>query len=113
MPMSARVIQRLSDWFLLDALGPTDYLWPTKPGGYRVKRRKPMGDTSFITWYRRGIEDAGVRYRNPHVTRHTFATRWLRRGGRLERSLGRWVMPRSARPPIYTRTSMCRTLLET
>jgi integrase len=25
-----------------------------------------------------------VRYRNPHTTRHTFATRWLQRGGRME-----------------------------
>lgn len=91
VPMTRRLEQRLSDWFLLDALRHTDHLWPTRPGGYHLQRRKPMGDTSFITWYGRCIEDAGVRYRNPHVTRHTFATRWLRRGGRLEtlsRALG-------------------------
>lgn len=84
VPMTGRLVQRLSDWFLLDALRPRDHLWPTRPGGYYLQRRKPMGDTSFITWYSRCIEDAGVRYRNPHVTRHSFATRWLRRGGRLE-----------------------------
>jgi integrase len=84
VPMTSRLEQRLSDWFLLDALRPTDHLWPTRPGGYHLQRRKPIGDTSFITWYSRCIEDSGVRYRNPHVTRHTFATRWLRRGGRLE-----------------------------
>ncbi len=84
VPMTKRLEQRLSEWFLLDALKPTDHLWPTRPGGYYVQRRKPMGDTSFITWYSRCIEATGVRYRNPHVTRHSFATRWLRRGGRLE-----------------------------
>ena len=30
------------------------------------------------------LAEAGVRYRNPHTARHTFATRWLRRGERLE-----------------------------
>lgn len=84
VPMTDRLVQRLADWFLLDALRSTDHLWPTRPGGYYLQRRKPMGDTSFIAWYSRGIENAGVRYRNPHVTRHTYATRWLRSGGRLE-----------------------------
>lgn len=84
VPLTHRLTERLSDWFLLDALGPRDHLWPTRPGGYYLQRRKRMGDTSFVTWYSRCIEDAGVRYRNPHVTRHTFATRWLRSGGRLE-----------------------------
>ncbi len=30
------------------------------------------------------LEAAGVRYRNPHVARHTFPTHWLKRGGRME-----------------------------
>lgn len=91
VPMTDRLVQRLADWFLLDALKPTDHLWPIRPGGYYLQRRKPMGETSFITWYSRCIEQAGVRYRNPHTTRHTMATRWLRSGGRLEtlsRALG-------------------------
>lgn len=91
VPMTTRLVSRLAAWVELDALRATDHLWPTRPGGYYLQRRRPMGDTSFITWYRRCLDDAGVRYRNPHVTRHTFATRWLRRGGRLEtlsRALG-------------------------
>ena len=84
VPITDRLVQRLADWFLLDALKPTDHLWPTRPGGYYLQRRRPMGETSFITWYSRCVEQAGVRYRNPHTTRHTFATRWLRSGGRLE-----------------------------
>lgn len=91
VPLTERLTQRLADWFLLDALKPTDHLWPTRPGGYYLQRRTRMGDTSFTTWYSRSIEQAGVRYRNPHTTRHTYATRWLRSGGRLEtlsRALG-------------------------
>lgn len=84
VPLTQRLTEALATWFLLDALRPTDYLWPVRPGGYGLRRTLPMGDTSFITWYRRCLETAMVPYRNPHTTRHTFATRWLRRGGRLE-----------------------------
>jgi integrase len=42
------------------------------------------GKGSFAVWWRGCLEAAGIRYRNPHTARHTFATRWLRRGGRLE-----------------------------
>jgi hypothetical protein len=48
------------------------------PGG------RVIGEGTFHRWWGRCIETAGVRYPNPHVTRHTFATNWLRRGGRLE-----------------------------
>lgn len=91
VPLTARLIQRLSEWFLVDALHPDDYLWAVRPGGYYVRRTKPMGETSFKNWYRDCLKTAGVRYRKPHTTRHTFATRWLRMGGRLEtvsRALG-------------------------
>jgi integrase len=50
----------------------------------KVSRARPLGAGSFDRWWRRSLAAAGVRYRNPHTTRHTFATRWLRRGGRLE-----------------------------
>jgi integrase len=75
---------RLRLWFKREELRPNDYLWPIRPGGYYVQRRSPMGNTSFQKWYGDCIQAAGVEYRNPHVTRHTFATRWLRRGGTLE-----------------------------
>lgn len=61
------------------------YLWYTRVNqGRTIKRERPLGDGSFARWWRRVVDDAGVRYRNPHMTRHTFANRWLRRGGRLE-----------------------------
>jgi integrase len=84
VPLFTRLEERLDLWFASEGLAPTDHLWATRPGGYYLQRRKPMGNTSFTVWYRRCLDVADVPYRNPHVTRHTFATRWLRRGGRLE-----------------------------
>lgn len=79
--MTARLQSRLAKWFLLDALKPSDYLWPTRPGGYYLRRSKEIGDGSFGRWYARCLDAADVPYRKPHTTRHTFATRWLRTPG--------------------------------
>jgi integrase len=57
------------------------YLWYSRPGGSRRRSRlAPIGDTTFEHWYRRGIEQAEVRYLNPHQTRHTYGW-WLRAEG--------------------------------
>jgi integrase len=82
--MTRRLRDELALWFQTDALDPQDYLWYSRPGGGRVQRSHAIGDGSFDRWWRRCLKAAGVEYRNPHVARHTFATRWLRRGGRLE-----------------------------
>jgi integrase/recombinase XerD len=74
----------LSEWFLLDGIRPNDHLWYTKPGGGRLQRRATPGEGSFHRWWVGCLDMAGVTYRNPHVTRHTFAVNWLRHGGRLE-----------------------------
>jgi integrase len=39
-----------------------------------------IGEGTFARWWARCLADANVRYRNPHVARHTFATTWRRRG---------------------------------
>lgn len=76
--------QRLNELAVVEGLSGKDHLWYSRPGGAsRIARDKPIVDSSFDRWWRRCLEEAGVRYRNPHTTRHTFATRWLRRGGRL------------------------------
>lgn len=79
-----RLHDRLTAWFDEEPLKASDYLWPMRPGGYYLQRNKQMGHTSFITWYTRALAAAEVVYKNPHTTRHTYATRWIRRGGRLE-----------------------------
>lgn len=85
VPATEQVARRLNELLLLDALRPRDFLWYTKPGGGSViERSRPIGDGSFDRWWRRCLAAAGVRYRNPHLTRHTFATHYLRNRGRLE-----------------------------
>jgi integrase/recombinase XerD len=84
VPMTARLRQGVQELLLFERLEPQAYLWYARPGGGKVSRARPLGAGSFDRWWRRSLAEAGVRYRNPHVARHTFATRWLRRGGRLE-----------------------------
>lgn len=84
VPMTARLQRRLAHWFLVDGLAPTDHLWAGNHGGHGLRRDTPLTSSPWHYWYQHAVEAAGVRYRNPHTTRHTFATRWLRRGGRLE-----------------------------
>lgn len=84
VPLSHTLQGALQELLLLERLEPKDHLWYSRPGGGPIRRDRPLGAGSFARWWERCLKDAGVRYRNPHVARHTFATRWLRRGGRLE-----------------------------
>jgi hypothetical protein len=85
VPATEQIARKLSELAILDGLKPADHLWYTRPGGGRViSRDRPIGDGSFDRWWARCLQDAGVPYRNPHLTRHTFATRFLRDRGRLE-----------------------------
>jgi integrase/recombinase XerC len=86
LPATPDVLQKVNELVLVDGLNGKDYLWYSRPGGgSRVDRSKPIGDVSFHRWWKRCLDETGVPYRNPHVTRHTFATRYLRRGGSLSR----------------------------
>jgi integrase len=86
VPATLEIARKLNELAILDGLRASDYLWYTKPGGgSKIARSRPIGDGSFDRWWERCLADAGVRYRNPHMTRHTFATNYLRtRRGRLE-----------------------------
>jgi integrase/recombinase XerD len=88
IPMSERLTSVLADLFLTDGVEPDQFVWYGRGGNQHghmsVSRSSAIGEGTFHRWWGRSLEDAGVRYRNPHTTRHTFATRLLRRGGRME-----------------------------
>ncbi len=79
VPVPVAVLAAVADLDLLEQLEPGDHLWYTRRG-QRRRRRDPIADTTFETWYKRCIKAAGVRYLNPHQTRHTYAHR-LREAG--------------------------------
>jgi integrase/recombinase XerD len=87
VPMTERLAAALADLALMEGLEEDDFIWHTARGnqyGHRsITRAKPIGEGTFHRWWQRSLEAAGVRYRNPHTARHTFATRWLKRGGPL------------------------------
>jgi len=83
IPMSGRLQSLLADLEILEGLIGKDHVF------YRVYanavtskrlRDKPIGEGTFSRWWHRCLDQAGVAYRNPHTARHTFATRWRRRG---------------------------------
>lgn len=92
VPLTDRAQMVVADLDLTEGLAPESYLWPTNPNllviGRVVFRDTPISNTSMQQWWahpKRGVlAKAGVSYRNMHTTRHTFATRYLRAGGRLE-----------------------------
>lgn len=84
VPLTRRLSQAIAELTLTDAIGSKDFYWYTRPGGYKIRRDRLIGETSFQTWWGSCLDAADVRYRNAHLTRHTFATRYLRAGGRLE-----------------------------
>lgn len=94
VPFAPRLAHALAELIVLDGLKPTDCLWYmtlANQHGQRVMRKDPIGAGSFHRWWERVVDQAGVNYRKPHTTRHTYATRWLRDGGSLHalsRALG-------------------------
>jgi integrase/recombinase XerD len=83
--MNRRLANTLAMLRLEVGLDDRDYLWYRRVNqGRTIKRERPIGDGSFTRWWDRVFADSGVRRRNPHMARHTFATNWLRAGGRLE-----------------------------
>ena len=82
-----RLASVLADLVLTDGVEPDHFVWYRRGGnqhGHTSSRSRAIGEGTFHRWWERSLEGAGVRYRNPHTARHTFATRWLRRGGRME-----------------------------
>jgi integrase len=84
VPMIGRVSTASAELLTLEGIGPDDHLWSSKPGGGRVRRHRPIGNTTFDTWWVRVLGAAGVRHRKPHMTRHSFATRLRELGLAME-----------------------------
>jgi len=74
------LLGRLDHMFTVEGIGPDDYLWPTRPGGGRVSHAKAIHPASWHWWWVSCIERAEIKYRKPHTSRHTYATRWRQRG---------------------------------
>lgn len=85
VPMTRRLATSIAMLRQEALLEERSFFWYTRVNqGRTIKRDRSIGDGSFQRWWDRTLEAAGVRRRNPHMTRHCYATRWLRRGGRLE-----------------------------
>lgn len=92
VPMTGLASAVIADMDILDPLKRDEYLWPTHPNllyvGRKRMRETPISNTSMQQWWaheKHGVlAKAGVDYRNMHVTRHTFATRLIQRGARIE-----------------------------
>jgi integrase len=82
IPFTPSVAAAVADLDLLERLNPADHLWYRKmyPVGDTRRRMGRVASTTFATWYADKLDLVGVRYLNPHQTRHTYHW-WLRQGG--------------------------------
>lgn len=83
IPMSLRLTSLLSELSLTEGLDERDHIFYSVRANEvasRRQRKQPIGEGTFARWWRRCLEDAGVRYRTPHTARHSFATSWRLRG---------------------------------
>lgn len=85
--MSARLETLLTDLELLEGVNTDDHILYSRKANQKVQRiwrNRPIGVATFDRWWKRCLKEAGVRYRNPHMARHTCATRWTRAGMPIE-----------------------------
>ncbi len=81
VPIPAHLSHRLAAYVLLEGLGDDDFLWYCHPGGTKIRRHdRAIAPGAMHNWWVRCVEASGLRYRNLHCTRHTFAAGWRRRG---------------------------------
>lgn len=83
VPMTQRLSMLMADLLLVERVDPTDFVFYSVKANDRMRklvRERAVGEGTFARWWRRCLDDAGVRYRVPHTARHTFATAWRRKG---------------------------------
>lgn len=110
IPMSSRLRILIADLELTYDLRPTDHIFYSVRANEisrKTMRAQPVGEGTFARWWRSCLDRADVRYRPPHTARHTFATRWRRRGlaiDELQILLGHASISTTA--DIYTHTNV-------
>jgi integrase/recombinase XerD len=93
VPIRGRVV-RLFEEFMLSPIPKLDrvpedddyVLYPTGAGPYGPTwsdPTRPMAYSTFWRWWERCVRRAGVRYRKPHMSRHSYATKLARASGNL------------------------------
>jgi integrase len=101
VPIRGRVVPLIEEYLLtsIPKLGRqplrTDFvLYPTGAGPHGPTWSDPtrcMAPSTFWRWWNRCCDRAGVRYRKPHTSRHTYATKLIRATGNAaatQRALG-------------------------
>ncbi len=91
VPVRGRVVLALEEFMLTPipklarAPEPLDFLlYPTGAGPHGPTwsdPTRPMAYSTFWRWWEACCRRAGVRYRKPHTSRHTFATKLIRATG--------------------------------
>lgn len=108
VPMSGRLLALVAQLSLLEDLRPADHVFYATFANAVASRRvrdRVIGEGTFARWWRRCLDDAGVRYRTPHTARHTFATSWRKRGlsiDELQLALGHASIATTS--DVYTHT---------
>lgn len=83
MPLQA--MQAVNELDLTCQLQGDEYVWATvRQQQRRRDRLYPIASTTFERWYRKALEAVGVRYLNPHQTRHTYGHRLRELGFDIE-----------------------------
>lgn len=70
IPFGDNLARVIADLDLFEALEADDHLWTREK--HNRTRKYPISRTTFARWYEAELADAGIDYRNPHQTRHTY-----------------------------------------
>jgi integrase/recombinase XerD len=91
IPIRGRVVRLLDEYFLTpipkldrEPVALDFIVYPSGAGPYGPTwsdPSRPMAPSTFWRWWNACCDRAGIRYRKPHTSRHTYATKLLRATG--------------------------------